>query len=78
MPSYEIITGNHARGAYYASDLRNVTDEGVEHVTRPFLKHGVVSSSEAPPARAAREERKRAASGGMRDFTRVTCDEFCA
>jgi hypothetical protein len=39
FPSYEIITGNHARGAYYESDLRTITAAGVDHVMRLFLKH---------------------------------------
>jgi hypothetical protein len=39
FPSFEIITGNYARGLYYDSDLRNVTDAGVAHVMRVFLKH---------------------------------------
>lgn len=39
FPSYEIITGAYARGAYYAKDLRNVTEDGVEHVMRTFLRH---------------------------------------
>lgn len=30
FPSYEIITGNYNRGRYYDSDLRSVTDEGVQ------------------------------------------------
>jgi GSCFA family len=39
FPSYEIITGNYNRGRYFASDLRSVTEEGVEHVMRLFMKH---------------------------------------
>jgi len=39
FPSYEIITGNHARGEYFESDLRSVTSEGVDHVMRLFLRH---------------------------------------
>ena len=39
FPSYEIITGQHARGAYYADDLRNVVEAGVSHVMRVFLDH---------------------------------------
>jgi hypothetical protein len=39
FPSYEIITGNFNRGAYYAEDLREVREEGVDHVMRLFLKH---------------------------------------
>jgi hypothetical protein len=39
FPSYEIVTGTHARGTYFESDLRNVTSEGVDHVMRLFFKH---------------------------------------
>jgi hypothetical protein len=39
FPSYEIVTGNHARGRYFAEDLRTVTREGVDHVMRLFLRH---------------------------------------
>lgn len=39
FPSYEIITGIHARENYNESDLRNVTDAGVEKVMNLFFKH---------------------------------------
>lgn len=39
FPSYEIITGAFARGAYYAADLRNVVEDGVSHVMRLFMQH---------------------------------------
>lgn len=39
FPSYEIITGSFSRGKYFAPDLRSVTEEGVEHVMRIFMKH---------------------------------------
>lgn len=39
FPSYEIITGSFAQAAYFADDLRNVTEEGVQHVMRVFFKH---------------------------------------
>lgn len=39
FPSYEIITSNASKGAYYADDLRNVVEAGVEHVMGLFLKH---------------------------------------
>jgi hypothetical protein len=39
FPSYEVITGNYARGAYYEADLRTVTAAGIEHVMGLFLKH---------------------------------------
>ena len=37
FPSFEIITGSHSRGAYFADDMRGVTEEGVDHVMRVFL-----------------------------------------
>ena len=40
FPSYEIITGNFNRGAYFEKDLRSVTPEGVDHVMRLFFEHG--------------------------------------
>jgi hypothetical protein len=39
FPSYEIITGQFNRGAYFEDDLRSVKQPGVEHVMRLFLKH---------------------------------------
>lgn len=39
FPSYEVITGNHARGAYFGPDLREVEEAGVEHVMGLFMKH---------------------------------------
>lgn len=50
FPSYEIITGAFNRGAYYADDLRNVVEEGVEHVMRLFMQHvsGGVDRKMAP------------------------------
>ncbi|NSY19764.1 GSCFA domain-containing protein [Neorhizobium sp. AL 9.2.2] len=39
FPSYEIITGAHARGSYFAEDLRSVTESGVSHVMTMFTRH---------------------------------------
>lgn len=39
FPSYEVISGNHTRGAYFDQDLRTVTPEGVEHVMRMFFAY---------------------------------------
>lgn len=39
FPSYEIITGSFNRGLYYQSDLRGVTESGVDHVMRLFFRH---------------------------------------
>lgn len=45
FPSYEVITGPHARGRYYDESLRQVTEEGVAHVMRLFMRH---YAAEAP------------------------------
>ncbi len=39
FPSYEIVTGPQAGGRFFAEDLREVTEEGVEQVMRIFLRH---------------------------------------
>ena len=38
FPSFEIITGPHADGRYFAADRRSVTDAGVAHVMHAFLR----------------------------------------
>jgi hypothetical protein len=48
FPSYEIITGQHAQGAYYGPDLREVTSAGVDHVMRTFFRHMSAQSEKAP------------------------------
>jgi SAM-dependent methyltransferase len=52
MPSFEIITGQYARGRYFAPDLRSVTEEGVGHVMRVFFRHFVDAAvlGDAPQA----------------------------
>ena len=50
FPSYEIITGPFSRGAYYADDLRNVLENGVEHVMKLFMKHATGKASRRPVA----------------------------
>lgn len=39
FPSYEIITGSHSRGLYFAEDRRSVTEQGVAQVMELFLRH---------------------------------------
>lgn len=52
FPSYEVVTGAYTRGAYFADDLRSVTEAGVAHVMRLFLKHATERADipAAPPA----------------------------
>jgi hypothetical protein len=37
LPSYEIITGAHNRGAYFGEDLRSIRPSGVDQVMRLFF-----------------------------------------
>ena len=39
FPSYEIVTGNFARGRYFAEDYRSVNESGVAHVMNIFMRH---------------------------------------
>lgn len=85
FPSYEVITGAHARGAYYAEDLRNVTEAGVSHVMRLFLAHAAggqpaaTPAAEAEPAAAAAADADAAEpdafTAAARAFVEVECDE---
>ena len=52
FPSFEIITGNYNRGAYFESDLRSIKPAGVDHVMRLFMASysddgGVLATSAA-------------------------------
>jgi hypothetical protein len=77
FPSYEVITGNHARGRYYDTDLRSVTAEGVSHVMRLFMKH----YAKADPGQATAsitDERDNAAAIAIRQLEEaaaIMCDE---
>lgn len=47
FPSYEIITSPAAGSRYYADDLRQVTNLGVNHVMRIFKKHFLTIDNES-------------------------------
>lgn len=49
FPSFEIITGAYTRGAYFAEDLRSVTESGVTHVMRVFLTRACTDIASATP-----------------------------
>jgi hypothetical protein len=51
FPSYEVIMGPQARGRYFESDLRTITEEGVDQVMRLFFSH-VTTGDEAALAAA--------------------------
>ena len=82
FPSYEIITGNHARGSYFGPDLREVTEAGVQHVMRLFMKHYATAEKpvESIPEGAITTPPKaeRSATEMARDIeaaVKVICDE---
>jgi hypothetical protein len=72
FPSYEIVTGAFARGRYFAADLRNVTDAGVDHVMRVFLANAVdgADSAAAAPDAAPDTHFER-----LRQAVAILCDE---
>ncbi|MBC2651539.1 GSCFA domain-containing protein [Novosphingobium aerophilum] len=74
FPSYEIITGAFNRGAYYADDLRNVLESGVNHVMRLFMTHatgGVVA-----PVRQSGEDVIARQQRLSQELVDVECDEI--
>jgi hypothetical protein len=77
FPSYEVIAGAYNRGRYYAEDLRNVTEEGVSHVMRLFLRHaaGVEPGRHASPIPESRDARESAVMRAAAEFVEVECDE---
>lgn len=77
FPSYEMITGPHVRGAFWADDLREVRPEGVRYAMSKFAANFLGSASlgpgdtaEAPSQDAI--DRQRAA---MTQIAAVICDE---
>jgi len=74
FPSFEIITGAYNRGAYYAEDLRNVTEEGVSHVMRLFLKHAASLEAETPHREKA-DAQSTAFERAAARFVEVECEE---
>lgn len=78
FPSYEIITGQFSRGQYFAQDLRSVTEQGVEHVMRVFLRHA--TGGQATTIGAA-DSRADAEAGNdylaqAENLVEVECDEI--
>lgn len=67
FPSYEIITGNYSRGAYFEKDLRSVAPAGVQHVMRLFFAHFAPTAGNSPLADEITQE-----SASVRE---IICDE---
>jgi len=62
FPSFEIITSQNARGAYYEPNMRNVSPMGVATAMRAFMAAHDVTESEA----GAGDRRRGRTSGGSR------------
>jgi hypothetical protein len=69
FPAYEIVTGVHARGAYFADDCRSVTELGVDHVMRVFFRHAAEDSE------MAAEPKLRPVFDAGGAFVQVVCEE---
>ena len=79
FPSYEVITGNYSRGRYFDEGLRDVTEEGVSHVMRLFMKHyaddsGHVSQPQEPKADTRQQETEQFRRE-LAEVVAVMCDE---
>lgn len=75
FPSYEIIAGAFNRGRYYAEDLRGVTEAGVSHVMRLFLKHAANVADTPVPLEAKQSEKKDNVLIHAAHIVEVECDE---
>ncbi len=82
FPSYEIVTGNFARGKYFAEDCRSVNEAGVAHVMKIFMRHFVGetadrSKPERPIARRPRSVADQATSqfAQVEKILDAICDE---
>lgn len=75
FPSYEIITSPFSRGAYFAPDLRSVTEAGVSHVMRLFLRHYLGIDAAAGPAPAGPVRDTDASLREAQAVVQAMCDE---
>ncbi len=75
FPSFEIITGNYNKGAYFESDLRSIKPAGVDHVMRMFMASysgvtGMLAKSAAKRNTISEDIRRE-----MMRVNEVVCDE---
>jgi hypothetical protein len=70
FPSYEIVSGAHARGQYFDDDLRSVKEEGVNHVMSVFFRH-FTEADQTPAAQPESQPSTAPRTSGMD----LICDE---
>jgi hypothetical protein len=81
FPSYEIVTGGFNKTSYFADDCRSVTEEGVAHVMRVFMRHYVRNGGrlralkELVSGVAPRSAPQRSEVEQMAQVVRVMCEE---
>ncbi len=76
FPSYEVITGSFNRGAYFAPDMREVTESGVSHVMRLFMTHYAEQNNAAAGEIPATEGSETASlARDIEHIVNVICDE---
>jgi hypothetical protein len=80
FPSYEIITGSFSRGAYFARDMREVTEAGVRHVMRLFMKHyadtqAAANATQPEQRSTSQTEAAHAMVRSIDEVVKVICDE---
>lgn len=71
FPSYEIVTSPFVRGAYYASDCRDVLPTGVEHVMSLFLRH----YAGVKPSSSKSTQLPKPAAEAVEELLETLCDE---
>ena len=82
FPSYEIITANYSRGAYFADDLRSVLEDGVKQVMTLFMHHVTLDSAsdtdlQAAPVKSNNDALTKSSEfeKHMQEVVEVICDE---
>lgn len=75
FPSFEIITSPANRSKYYAEDLREVTEPGVDHVMRVFAKHYLGDESHKSAPTTASTGLSDEDLARFREGTEIICDE---
>ena len=75
FPSFEIITGNYNRGAYFESDLRSIKPAGVDHVMRLFMASYSVDAGMQPTNAAKSNSVSDDIRSEIARVNEVVCDE---
>lgn len=75
FPSYEIITGNYSRGAYFGRDCRSITEAGVNHVMKLFFKHYAYGLNQENILETKKTFSQQEFLDEISEFAQINCDE---